>query len=387
MKILVTSCPTYGHFFPLVPICWALRGAGHEVLAAMPGKFSTVASSSGVNAIQISEENPFYSRDNQAAQPPIELHDYANSDHKARVIAAVLHHVIDTYVPLSFGTADSIVELAKSWQPDLVLHTPWEYSGPLAATLLDIPRVSHSWGVGLPEELAAAERDALRPLLDKWGVERLRDAAYHLDICPPSLQYKAVPENTRTMRYIPFNGSSPVEPWLMRPPKRTRVCVSIGSVPIENGHGNLLVNVIEALGGMNVEGIVLTGGINVPAERIPDNVQLIANNIPLKHVLQTCDLVIHHGGSGSTMTSTSFGLPQLAIPQMCDQFRHAERLADSRAGIALTSVTPSPTDIRDAAAELLSNRLYRDSVAHMRAEIRGLTHPGDMVARLGQLVM
>lgn len=36
MRVLVTSCPNYGHLFPMVPLAWALRNAGHDVLAAVP---------------------------------------------------------------------------------------------------------------------------------------------------------------------------------------------------------------------------------------------------------------------------------------------------------------------------------------------------------------
>ena len=36
MRVLITSAPMHGHLFPLVPLAWALRAAGHEVLVASP---------------------------------------------------------------------------------------------------------------------------------------------------------------------------------------------------------------------------------------------------------------------------------------------------------------------------------------------------------------
>lgn len=387
MRILVTACPTYGHFFPLVPLCWALRSSGHEVLAAMPGKFSSIASSAGVMSVRVSDVDHFYGHKDQAVKH--EAPKWGSNEsgtHKSRVVESVINHVIDTYVPISYSISQSMVSLAEKWKPDLILHTPWEYSGPLAATVLGIPRVSHSWGVALPEELAHAETEALKPLLSEWRVAGIKDAACHIDICPPSLQYEKVPAITRNMRYISFNGSTPVEPWLLEPAKKTRVCVSIGSVPIENGHSNLLENIISALARMDVEAFVLTGGVKVPLKTIPANVHLIGENIPLNHILPTCDFVIHHGGSGSTMTSSTLGLPQLAIPQMCDQFRHSERVAESMVGIAITTINADPNDIYHSAMELMRDGKYRDNAKKIQAENQRQTHPGEMVPFLRKLV-
>lgn len=388
MRILVTACPTYGHFFPLVPLCWALRSSGHEVLAAMPGKFSAIAGAAGIKSVRVSNEDHFYGHKDEAVKhegPQWGANE--SGTHESRVIDSVIHHVVDTYVPISHSTAHSMVGLAEQWQPDLMLHTPWEYAGPLAATLLGIPRVSHSWGVALPEQLARAEAEALKPLLSEWKVSGgIKEAVCHLDICPPSLQYAKVPAITKHMQYISFNGAAPVEPWLLEPARRTRVCVSIGSVPIENGHAHLLENIITALARMDVEAFVLTGGVTVQLDTIPENVHLITENVPLNYLLPTCDFVIHHGGSGSTMTSTTLGLPQLAIPQMCDQFRHSERIADSGVGITLTSVLPDPNDIHRAAMELMRDDNYRATARKMQAENLRQPHPAEMVSFLRKLV-
>ncbi|TAK82450.1 MAG: DUF1205 domain-containing protein, partial [Aquabacterium sp.] len=375
------------HFFPMVPLCWALRSAGHEVMAALPGKFTAVAESAGITSTQISSSDHFYNRDSQANhQTTPQWGANADGSHHGRVTQAVIEHVLDTYMPISYSNAEAMVKLADQWRPDLVLHTPWDYTGPLVATMLGIPRVSHSWGVALPRELEALEAQAIEPLLQKWGIQGgLQEAKHHIDICPPSLQYDEVPTMTRHMQYIPFNGSSPLEPWLLEAPKRKRVCVSIGSVPIENGHAHLLESVIIALSRMDVEGVVLTGGVQVNLEHQPANVKLIKNNIPLSYVLPSCDFVIHHGGSGSTMTSSVLGLPQLAIPQMCDQFRHAERTAEAKVGITLTNKTPHPDEVYQAATQLISDEVYRTNARKMRIENLQQPKPEHFVSLLESL--
>ena len=39
MRILFTTAPLSGHYFPLVPLAWACRSIGHEVLVATSGHY------------------------------------------------------------------------------------------------------------------------------------------------------------------------------------------------------------------------------------------------------------------------------------------------------------------------------------------------------------
>ncbi|MET0793626.1 MAG: nucleotide disphospho-sugar-binding domain-containing protein, partial [Polyangiaceae bacterium] len=46
------------------------------------------------------------------------------------------------------------------------------------------------------------------------------------------------------------------------------------------------------------------------------------------------DLVVHHGGAGTTATALRAGVPQLIVPHILDQFFHARRIADLGIGPA-----------------------------------------------------
>lgn len=390
MKILITSCPTYGHFYPLIPIAWALRSNGHELLAAMPGQFAEVANACGIPAVKLNNNNPFYSDKKSGVQsvPHKAWGSETDGSIASRLTQAVVDHVIDAYVPISCTTVDSVLELTKQWQPDLILHTPWEYSSQIAASALGIPRVTHGWGVGLPAELAMAEAEALRPLLQTYGGSNsMTPEALHIDICPPSMQYPNQPKNEMHMRYIPFNGAALSQPWHSQRDNRPRVVVSIGSVPIENGHAVLLESIVGALGKLDVDAIVLTGGVKISEQLVTSNVRLVADNVPLANLMSACDLVIHHGGSGSTMTSTAYGLPQLAIPQMCDQFRHAERIAASGCGLQLTDIRASVEDIHLSVRELLTDEQYRKRAQELRRENLNQISPNQIVPYLEALAL
>src|SRR4051812_8539411 len=64
MKVLVTASPGLGHMLPMVPISWALRAAGHEVLLAMSGRSPDhvpMLAASGLHVVETIEHEHFTS--------------------------------------------------------------------------------------------------------------------------------------------------------------------------------------------------------------------------------------------------------------------------------------------------------------------------------------
>jgi len=52
MRVLFVSLPSIGHLLPLVPLAWAARAAGHEVLVASCGEAEVVAQA-GLHMVDI----------------------------------------------------------------------------------------------------------------------------------------------------------------------------------------------------------------------------------------------------------------------------------------------------------------------------------------------
>lgn len=50
MRVLFTTAPLPGHLYPMVPLAWALRAAGHQVLVAAPENFSETVVATGLPA-------------------------------------------------------------------------------------------------------------------------------------------------------------------------------------------------------------------------------------------------------------------------------------------------------------------------------------------------
>ena len=317
MRVLVTSCPNYGHLFPMVPLAWALRNAGHEVLAAVPASLVPVAVGAGIPAISIGDVRIQSDHDDQAPS------------HQAETTQALVEHVLEFYVPLAEATVDQVIETARAWRADLIMHPSWDYAAPIAAAALGIPSLFHSWGL-LPEpEIDAAANEALAPLRRRIGGEPVGPPRW-VDVCPPGLA-SHVPDGALPMRYVAYNGSAELKPWLLTEADRPRVCVTLGNIPILGEHDNVVATVIKALATADVEVVVAAADRLTVETDLPANVR-VERRLPLRQLLPTCSVAIHHGGAGSTMAAIVTGLPQLVLPQMCVQYQHAQQIAAIGAG-------------------------------------------------------
>src|SRR5262249_53083166 len=162
--------------------------------------------------------------------------------------------------------------------------------------------------------------------------------------------------------------------------------VSMGTVPIPEGVDGLAA-AVAGLADLDVEVIVSGAGVHGGGE-LPNNARRIAW-IPHHHLLPTCDLVVHHGGAGSSMAAIVAGRPHLVLPQMCDQFTNADRLTGAGVGRCVPFAARSASAVRVAAEDLLGDPKFRLRAGELRDEalalppptavaaelVRGLTHP------------
>ncbi|BCY08839.1 nucleotide disphospho-sugar-binding domain-containing protein [Actinoplanes sp. L3-i22] len=339
----------------MVPLAWALRNAGHDVLAAVPASLVAAAVGAGLPAISIGDVLI------QSA------HDDPAPAHQSQTTEALVEHVLEFYVPLAEASVDKVLETALAWRADLIVHPSWDYAAPLAAAALGIPSILHSWGLLPPPEIDLAAFDALAGLRGKLGGDPVGDPRW-IDVCPPGLAVQS-PPGALPMRYVAYNGSVELQPWLLREPERPRICVTLGNIPILGEHNDVVSTVIEALAGTEVELVVAAADRLSVGTDLPGNVR-VERRLPLRQLLPTCALAIHHGGAGSTMASIVTGLPQLVLPQMCVQYQHAQQIAAVGAGEWLAPAQVGVDSVRSAVRRLLGDpapaqvsRSLRDELA------------------------
>ncbi len=373
MRVLLTVNPAPGHLFAMVPLAWALHLDGHEVLVAAPQSLAQQIRRAALSTAVVGGSTSFlehWPTDRRlGGNPELDL---------------------TVFVAIAEQTAPDLIELVRTWRPDLIVSEPVEYAGPLAATLTGIPWARHHWGLPVPDHdlrtATANVADRLRRLHRSHGAPTSAAAPIAtIDTCPPSLREHTPANNSRhlAMRYVPYNGACTVPEWLFEPRTRPRVCVSMGTVPIPEGVDGLAA-AVAGLSDLDVEVIVSGAGVHGVTD-LPANARRIAW-IPHHHLLPTSDLFVHHGGSGSSMAAITAGRPHLVMPQMCDQFAIADRLTAAGIARCVAFADRGARAVRVAAEHLLGDPGYRHRARALRDEVTAMPSPTAIAGELARLV-
>jgi UDP:flavonoid glycosyltransferase YjiC (YdhE family) len=371
MRLLITTSPGLGHIFPTVSTAWALRAAGHDVILATGGHHE-LAGHAGLQVVDTAPGVDFAGlfRGFFAEHGPPD----ATAGSGGRTTDG-LDFVARLFALVSRQFTDHTVDLVRRWRPDLVLYTPLQGVGQLAAQVAGVPSVAHSIGIAQPSLLWAKLAEQLAPEYERFGVPPA-DPAATLDVSPPSM--RAADSAGWSMRYVPYNGGAVLPPWVFEPRERPLVTVTLGSVlPLMAGVGALRP-FIAAAGAVPADFVVTLGGAQ-PADfgQLPANVRLV-DWVPLGALLAASAAVIHHGGAGTTLTALNAGLPQLVLPQGADQFMNATAVAKSGTGAV---VAPEELDV-DRITELLVDGPMRAAAEGVAAEMAGQPTPADLVSRI-----
>ena len=148
MKVMFLPWGQVTHYFWLVPLAWAFRAAGDEVrVASQPGTADAIKRS-GMSVTVVGEAYDFLSelkkvlgdgRRGMAAIREIssaidDSREYAPApDYLAQIRKRFLERRLSPYTKAAHVMADDVVQLARAWQPDLIVSDPIVMAAPLAA--------------------------------------------------------------------------------------------------------------------------------------------------------------------------------------------------------------------------------------------------------------
>ncbi|WP_328609297.1 DUF1205 domain-containing protein [Amycolatopsis sp. NBC_00345] len=384
MKVLFATSARPTHYFPMVPLAWAFRAAGHEVRAAGQPAITGVIARSGIQPVAVGPDRDLLAiRRKLLALPAAdEAAPSGYTDDAAGAGAlAEMAEAVD-------AMTDDLVAFGRSWRPDLVIGDPMSPGALVTAGVLGVPSARHLWG---PDTLGSAEGAAELPgmpgflgMFERHGVAVDGDpATWTLDPAPAAMQPPPA-GSTLPIRYIPYNGPGAAPPWTETPPERPRVCVTWGLTSNDLGGLTLFLvpQVLEALAGLDVEVVVAA----TPAQRellgpVPPSVRVV-DNLPVHAVLPRCAAVVHHGGALTTLTAACYGVPQVALTQIPELDLNGERLAPTGAGLHLTGTSIDVPSIRAAVRSVLTGQSFSDNAARLRAQMLAQPTPAEVVARL-----
>ena len=376
MRILFVSSPAVGHAFPMVPLAWALRTAGHDVLVATAGRAMAVEQA-GLTVVDVA---PGFRLPGPTAQT-MEHTKAMTLQSAGDVHLSPLR--VERLTRISAPLVDRAVELATAWRPDLIVSSQVDAAGMVVAGKLRVPLVIHRWGFLRTDRLLGQYHRMFSEQFRRHGVTEAPMPAATIDVAPPSMVDELSPD--RPMRYIPYNGCGQLPSWLGSPSiqRRPRVAVTLGTIAPSTTGIAPVRRVIDAAAGLDIE-LVLALGDDVDTSHLgplPEFVR-VSGWVPLNVLLPSCAAMIHHGGSGSTMAALDAGVPQLVLPSGADRYINADAVEQRGVGLRADDASVDTAMLR----RLLHDEDLRGAAAEVRAEMHAMPLPASLVADLAQLV-
>lgn len=128
----------------------------------------------------------------------------------------------------------------------------------------------------------------------------------HLDICPPSLQDKdfLATEDRIELRPVPYSAPAALPAWASHRNSQPLIYLTLGTA---FGTPELLTTAIEGLTTLDARVVVAAGRVHLEQlGAVPDNVT-VHTWVPQADLLPHVDVVVHHGGSGTTLGALTVG--------------------------------------------------------------------------------
>ncbi|MET0425597.1 MAG: nucleotide disphospho-sugar-binding domain-containing protein [Actinoplanes sp.] len=382
MRLLFTTWAWPSHLYAMVPLAWACRAAGHDVVVASQPALREAIEATGLTAVEVGTDvdaagmvrGYVLPAESAAGAGPVAA---PRTGRGPRALAMVLANAV--------SMADDLVDFAKGWRPDVVVYDPTAMAGVVVAAAAGVPAVRHLYGTDLMQRARGMLPELLAPVAERHGVSEFDPfGTLTVDPWPESLQLPGVPHRVG-LGYVPFNGPGALPRALPDRGGRTRALVTwghtIGRVAPERFP---VTAVAEALAADLDVVVAVSGEQSRLLGELPDGVTVLTD-VPLHHLTGEADLVVSHGGAGTILTALHAGLPLLLIPQLPDHTGHAARVLARGAGQVLTYDELSAARLRAEVTELLSGRAP-EAAAAVRAEILGGKPPATVVAELPALL-
>lgn len=382
MRVLFATWAWPSHLYAMVPLAWACRSAGHDVRVASQPSLLDVIERTGLTGVPVGYDVDAvamvrsYVLPSESVPPPAEAAQRTGKGPRA----------LQMFLAHAQSMTPDLVDFARDWEPDVLVSEPTAWAGPIAAAATGVPAVRHLYGTDLMHRAKDVVPQVTEPITTGLGLDPV-DAMGDLTIdpWPEALQtpasYRRLP-----VRYVPFNGTgSRATGWTQ--PSRPRVCVTWGHTIAQLGPQLFFAgDVARALGSLDVEVVVAVSSEQVAVTGdLPENARLVVD-VPLDLVLPSCDLLVAHGGAGTTLTGLAHGLAQILVPQLPDHAGHAGQVLKAGAAEVLARDEATPERLRAVVRAALDDRAMHESTRTLQQELLDQPPPAALVDALQELV-
>ncbi|HTZ09568.1 MAG TPA: glycosyltransferase, partial [Acidimicrobiales bacterium] len=326
MRVLAAcSLGGAGHLRPLEPLLDAARRAGHEVLVIGPPALAPLVAPSG-------------HRFEAGGEPPEA--EVARIREQLPVVGAAQASVLGNRDLFGRLATEAMLPAMRSgvarFAPHLVLRDPCEYASAVVALELGVPVAQVAVSLAQAEAGSIA---AARPALEahRPGLTAALELQPYLTRFPSLLDPSPFAV-TRRFRSRDTAPRAPLPAWWGER-RGPLVYMSFGTVL---GHmalaGDVYRTALDAVARLDARVLLTVGHALDPAVLgpVPSHVH-VERWVDQDRVLPHAELVVCHGGSGTTFGALEAGVPVVVVPSFSDQFENGRRVAAAGAG---TTVLP-----------------------------------------------
>jgi UDP:flavonoid glycosyltransferase YjiC (YdhE family) len=369
LRVLFSFAGGLGHANPMVPLARACVAEGHAVAFSGRASATSMLSSQGFRVFTDPDEGP---------AGGTEIAPLAEIDMEHEYV------VLRSYFAgrLAQERVPTVSHLAATWEPDVIVCDEVDYGGMVAAELRGLP---HATVLSLASSFVrnAGVADSVDALRVRHGLSPEAGLAMperHLVLSPFPPMLRSVDP-----RAVPFRhtGGEAVRDAASPTPS---VYFTLGT-EFNDESGDLFDRVLAGLRAADVDAVVTVGREIDPSRFGAQPARIrIERFVPQEELLARADLVINHGGSGSTLGALSFGRPMIAIPLGADQLLNAQRCEELGVAVRLDAMRLTPKDVRDAVDGLVREGSYRERAEEIRDEVRELPSPSTIVPEIEALM-
>lgn len=423
-RILFTVWPFPGHVHPNVAIGHALDERGHAAAFYTGGSLRASLEGEGFRVFPFECVDEPRVRDIVLTLDALSL-DWTSATRRKALLREWLLETVDAQLAdltlvVDEWRPDLLVCDPAMWGPLLVLHEtlglPLAVMSYVAACLLPGPE-GPIVGVPLPRSTGSMSR-AIRRVLR--AVETIVAADFRRRADAVRIRYGLRPMRTsvtafsgqmplylvpstslfdrqrsdlpRSVRYVgPCHWDRPSDvappPWLADL-ARDRPLVYVTEGTMHSKSAMVLRSALQGLATAPVRVVATTGRHRDPATLelgvVPANAR-VERFVPHSDLFPHTDLVVTTGGTGTTLSALSAGIPLVVVPTAWDQPENAWRVVEAGAGVRIPANRCTPDAVRSAVERILGDPSFARNARRLSADFaryRGAAAAADLLEEL-----